>query len=64
MKISSIAAATLLSCAAAAPLESRTTLQTDQLAAQGLTNLKAYVKKNGYPNKKCTIDNVSVRKEW
>ncbi|KAF2469140.1 Di-copper centre-containing protein [Lindgomyces ingoldianus] len=65
MRISSLAAATLISSAGAAPLQERNWLEVDALAAQGVFNLGLYVALHGYPNpKKCTLANVAVRKEW
>lgn len=40
-------------------------LQSDILAAEGLTKLSLHVALNGYPDaEKCTLKNVAVRKEW
>lgn len=65
MKLSSVAAAALLGCVGAAPLESRTFLETDALAANGVFNLGLNVAYHGYPNaQKCTLKNVAVRREW
>ncbi|KAF2475506.1 Di-copper centre-containing protein [Lindgomyces ingoldianus] len=41
-----------------------TSVQTHKLADKGRTNLAAYIKRHGYPNPKCTAQNVVVRKEW
>lgn len=39
--------------------------EVDALAAKGLHNLEAYYSKNALPSpKKCTLDNVAVRREW
>lgn len=64
MKFSSIAIVALVGSVGAAPLDTRAGYQTDALAAQGAANLAAYVAKNGYPSKQCTLKNVAVRKEW
>ncbi|KAF2186462.1 Di-copper centre-containing protein [Zopfia rhizophila CBS 207.26] len=65
MKYSSLAAIALIGSVGAAPLEARTFLEVDGLAVQGVFNLGMYIAKNGYPNpKKCTLENVAVRKEW
>jgi tyrosinase len=65
MKISGFAVAALVSSVSAAPLQERTFLETDALAAEGVLRLGFYIAKNGYPNaKKCTLDNVAVRREW
>lgn len=65
MKISGVAAVALISGIGAVPLEKRTFLETDALAAQGVLNLGFYVALNGYPDaKKCTLQNVAVRREW
>lgn len=40
-------------------------METDVLAAAGLAKLGLHVAINGYPNaEKCTLENVSVRREW
>ena len=42
-----------------------TFLQSDILAAEGLTKLGLHVAENGYPNAKhCTLKDVAVRREW
>lgn len=42
-----------------------TFMETDILAAAGLSKLGLHVALNGYPNpEKCTLENVSVRREW
>lgn len=42
-----------------------TFMETDVLAAAGLAKLGLHVAINGYPNaKQCTLENVSVRREW
>lgn len=65
MKVSSVAAAALISSVGAAPLETRTFLETDALAAEGVFNLGLYVALNGYPNgKSCNLGNVAIRREW
>jgi hypothetical protein len=64
MKFSSIVAAALLGGVSAVPLDSRAAYQSDALMVQGAANLAAYVKKNGYPNPKCTLQTGAVRKEW
>jgi tyrosinase len=64
MKFSSVVTAALAGGVVAVPFESRATFESDALAKQGAANLAAYVKKNGYPNAKCTLENVAVRKEW
>jgi hypothetical protein len=64
MKFPSVAIVALVGSVGAAPLDTRNGYQTDALAAQGAANLAAYVDKNGYPNKQCTLKNVAVRKEW
>jgi hypothetical protein len=38
--------------------------QWDLLAAKALSTLVEYVEANGWPNPKCTFDNISVRREW
>jgi tyrosinase len=56
--IAAIAATTLGSVDA-------TFMETDILAAAGLAKLGLHVALNGYPNpKQCTLENVSVRREW
>ncbi|KAH7120911.1 hypothetical protein B0J11DRAFT_438268 [Dendryphion nanum] len=66
MKVSIITAtAVLVTSATTAPLEQRTILETDSLAALGVLNLGIYVAKNGYPNhKKCGLFNTALRREW
>ncbi|KAF2786397.1 Di-copper centre-containing protein [Melanomma pulvis-pyrius CBS 109.77] len=66
MKISSFAAAALVSSVGAAPLEQRSLfLETDALAAQGVFNLGLQTAIKGYPSPKtCTLDNVAIRREW
>ena len=65
MKIAGLAAALLSAGVGAAPLEARTFLETDALAAEGVFNLGLYVAKNGYPSAKtCTLENVALRREW
>ncbi|KAL6704696.1 hypothetical protein ACN47E_007978 [Coniothyrium glycines] len=65
MKFSSVVASALLGSVGAAPLESRTFLESDALAAQGLVKLGLYTAKNGFPNaQKCNLGNVAVRREW
>jgi tyrosinase len=67
MKISTFAAATLMSSVGAAPLEERASLflETDALAAQGVFNLGLSTALKGYPSPKtCTLDNVAIRREW
>lgn len=42
-----------------------TILESDALAAKGLTKLGLHVAVNGYPNpEQCTLKKVAVRKEW
>jgi hypothetical protein len=38
--------------------------QWDMLAAEALLTLVGFVESNGLPSKKCTLDNVYVRREW
>jgi tyrosinase len=65
MKIISSAAALLIVGVGAAPLETRTFLETDALAVQGVFNLGLYIAKNGYPNEdQCTLEDVALRREW
>ncbi|KAF2662040.1 Di-copper centre-containing protein [Lophiostoma macrostomum CBS 122681] len=65
MKTVGLAAALLIAGVGAAPLEARTFLETDALAAQGVFNLGLYIAKNGYPNEdQCSLDNVALRREW
>lgn len=65
MRLCSVAAAALISGATAAPLETRTFLEIDGLAATGVLNLGFSVALHGYPSKSsCTLENVAVRKEW
>lgn len=59
MKISVFTGIVLLSGAGA------TFLQSDILAAEGVTKLGLHVAQHGYPNaEQCTLKNVAVRKEW
>lgn len=59
MKFSALTAALLLSGTSA------TFLESDVLAAEGLTKLGLHVAVNGYPNaEQCTLKNVAVRREW
>ena len=59
MKISAITTALLVGSASAIFQEN------DLLAAKGLEKLAVHVARNGYPNpEKCTLKNVSVRREW
>lgn len=65
MKLLSLATAvSLLGSVSTAPLEARTSLETDQLAADGVLKLGLYIASKGYPNPKCTLQNVSKRREW
>lgn len=62
--------AALIGVVSAAPsgahqcLGSKCAPQSDALTARGLKNLKAFVAKKGYTNKKCTLEKAAVRKEW
>jgi hypothetical protein len=59
MKISTLTAALLIGSVSAFFQEH------DLLAAKGLEKLAVHVARNGYPNpEKCTLKNVSVRREW
>jgi hypothetical protein len=59
MKISTLTAALLIGSVSAIFQEH------DLLAAKGLEKLTVHVARNGYPNpEKCTLKNVSVRREW
>lgn len=40
-------------------------MEIDALAAEGMSNLGAYIAANGYPSPKtCTLKNAAVRREW
>ena len=42
-----------------------TFMETDVLAATGLAKLGLHVALHGYPNpEKCTLENVTVQREW
>jgi tyrosinase len=42
-----------------------TLLKSDELVAQGLSNLEKFVAENGYPSPEtCTWDKVVRRQEW
>jgi tyrosinase len=59
MKISTLTVALLIGSVSAFFQEH------DVLAAKGLEKLAVHVARNGYPNpEKCTLKNVSVRREW
>jgi tyrosinase len=61
MKLSNLLAVTLATTASAKSKPQ----EVDSLAAQGLHKLEAYYSKNALPTpKKCTLDNVAVRREW
>jgi tyrosinase len=61
MKLSNVLVAALASVASAKDKPQ----EVNALAAQGLHALEAYYSKNALPSpKKCTLDNVAVRREW
>ena len=65
MKVLDFAAAALVASAVAAPLEQRTILETDALAALGVLNLGLHVAAKGYPDpKKCSLVKTALRREW
>lgn len=40
-------------------------MRNDELAAEGLQTLKAYIAQHGYVDpEKCTLENAAVRREW
>jgi tyrosinase len=61
MKVSTLLLVAIASIADAANRPN----EVNALAAQGLHNLEAYYSRNALPNpRKCTLDNVAVRREW